>query len=143
MTSTAVLPDAADTADGRPPLAVDAVTDFLRSQTSALRCGLRRAGEPAAVRPVLAAHDAAHERWLSVVAAVLEADPATAFALTDLYALVGRVAGVLEGAALWDLPPGVADRARQLLGATLQERTEACVAAVRAAAPGSGDAAAG
>lgn len=70
---------------------------FVRAQGSWLARGLARAHDPVAVRLVLSVHDSSHASWLALIAAADRClGQAAMSGLAALYALHGRVAGVLE-----------------------------------------------
>lgn len=115
----------------RAPLDRDAAELFVRAQSSWLRQGLARACDPAAVGIVLAAHDASHESWLSLISAVEQRAPGDAArALSTLYAFHGRVAGTLERGPDNRLSAAVAAGVRRLLEERLAELTDAAVTAL-------------
>lgn len=123
----------------RRPFDAEVATLFLRAQASWLCRGLRRAGDPIAVRLVLGSHDACHGRWLTLIDhAGQSLRPDIAHQLAELYAYHGRVAGSLERGVDGRLDPEVADNVRALLAAQLSRLTEAAIDRLRRAADANG-----
>lgn len=117
-----------------PLLDVEAVCLFMRAQSSWLRRGLRHADDPTAVGIVLGAHDASHESWLGLIAAIERiVGPEPAAELAALYGFHGRVVGCLEQGVDRRVPHEVADAMREGLAERLAELTEAAIDAVRRA----------
>ncbi|MDP8969087.1 MAG: hypothetical protein M3N52_00960 [Actinomycetota bacterium] len=134
----AAWPDSSTEVERRP-FDAEAATLFLRAQASWLCRGLRRAGDPIAVRLVLGSHDACHGRWLALIDQVGHSlRPDLAQQLAELYALHGRVAGSLERGVDGRLDPRVADKVRGLLAAQLSQLTEAAIDRLRLAADANG-----
>jgi hypothetical protein len=108
----------------RPGGFVEIAVRFLEHQADGLLHGLARSRDAAAVAAVLAAHDAAHEEWLAVIAAsnrLLGAEAAEAVAA--LYSFHGRVVGFLEQGVDPDLGDGVAAEVHRVLERCLERLT--------------------
>lgn len=102
----------------------DGLALFLRVQASWLTCGLAGAEDAHCRRLVLAAHDAAHDRWVSLIAAVGQTrGDALAREVATLYAFSGRVAATIERGPDPLLPPDIGARLRALLAQRLHELT--------------------
>lgn len=101
---------------------------FLRAQSSWLRLGLGRADDPTAVGIVLGAHDASHESWLALIAALEAEDAEAAERVSALYWFHGRVVGSLERGADRRLGADALAGVRSLLAAMLGRLTEEAVA---------------
>ena len=115
---------------------------FVRTQSWWLERGLTRAEDATAVGIVLGTHDASHEAWLALIAA-LEADGDTgAGAVAALYEFHGRVVGFLERGLDQRLDPGVRSGLRSLLKTRLAQLTAAAAEGLEGAGrPGPGTAA--
>jgi hypothetical protein len=115
------------------PLDRTAAATFLRAQASWLRRGLRLVGDAVEVGLVLGTHDASHESWVDLIAAVERAlGEEAAQKLSQLYAFHGRVAGSLDRGMDLRLDEGVRAQVRRMLADRLTELTEEAVAALTA-----------
>ena len=118
-----------------PPRA-EAAADFIRQQTSAMRCGLGHADDPGVRSAVLATHAASHAGWLEAIAVARRAGGADlAELVTDAYVFHGRVARSLEGALSMQLPDATAASVRQVLSDRLELLQARCVRAFEEIAP--------
>lgn len=115
------------------PLDRTAAAMFLRAQASWLRRGLRLVSDAVEVGIVLGTHDASHESWVDMIAAVERAlgDDATQ-KMAQLYAFHGRVAGSLERGMDLRLDEAVRTQVRRMLADRLTELTEEAIAALTA-----------
>jgi hypothetical protein len=108
----------------RPGGFVEIAVRFLEHQADGLLHGLARSRDAAAVAAVLAAHDAAHEEWLAVIAATdrrLGAEAAGTVAA--LYSFHGRVIGFLEQGVDPHLGDGVTAEVHRVLERCLERLT--------------------
>lgn len=113
------------------PSAHDAAR-FLTRQTGLLAAAVAD-GASVDLDGVLASQDAAHERWLAVIAEVKRRDDDAAEAVEGLYAWTGRVAGTLEREAQLPLPEAVATEVRTGLGVRLLVLAAAALQAAQGA----------
>jgi uncharacterized protein YPO0396 len=113
----------------RPEKAVDARTacTFLQAQGQWLAHGLEHASAPDVVGTVLGMHDASHEAWLDLIAAIERADEAAAQEVAALYGYHGRVVGSLERGLDPLLTGAVQHQVRRLLVRRLETLTAQAV----------------
>lgn len=115
------------------PLDRTAAAMFLRAQASWLRRGLRLVGDAVEVGLVLGTHDASHESWVDMIAAVERGlGDEAAQKMAQLYAFHGRVAGSLERGMDLRLDETVRIQVRRMLADRLTELTEEAIAALTA-----------
>ena len=109
-----------------------AVDEFLRAQHSALRGALARSDDHAVVDQALALHDACHQSWIALIAAVgATVGDQAARAVSALYTFHGEVAGRLERCPDPRLSATVRAEVRALLDARLVQLTKAAFAALQ------------
>lgn len=120
-------------ASGRQ-VVIDATASFLDSQRRLLRSGLDDATDDALVDDVVRRHEAAHEAWVSTVAALrAHVDDELIQQVIDLYGFHGRVAGGLAGERSMRLEGRIEEGVRRILADQLDQMTARLVERLRAA----------
>lgn len=137
-----LVPPASPSAGRMDALDRAAVDEFVLAQHTALRGALARADDLALVDRALALHDACHQSWIALIAAVgATVGEEAAYAVSALYTFHGEVVGRLERCPDPRLSAAVRADVRALLDARLVQLTKAAFAALqcpaepRAAAP--------
>lgn len=128
-----VYVDAGPPAAASRRLVLEAAASFLDAQRRLLRSGLDHATERTVVADVTRRHEAAHEAWVSTVAALRDhVDEDIVQQVIDLYGFHGRVAGGLAGERSLRLEGPVEVGVRRILGDQLDQMTERVLTQLRA-----------
>lgn len=123
----------------RPPppgrqVVMDAAVSFLDGQRRLLRSGLDDPTDDAVVADVARRHEAAHEAWVSTVAALRDhVDDEVIQHVIDLYGFHGRVAGGLAGERSIRLEGPIEAGVRRILADQLDQMTERVIVELRGA----------
>ena len=128
-----LVPPAASPSAGRlDALDRAAVDEFVLTQHTALRAALATSDDDPVVDAALALHDASHQSWIALIAAVgATVGEEAARAVSGLYAFHGEVAGRLERCPDPRLSPTVRAEVRALLDTRLVQLTKAAFAALQ------------